>query len=455
MPNYVLRLGRGLTMAAPQAVGAAGDATPLIATPEMVGRNCRLEPYDRRDIPDISLDAGTEIIAYASPDSTFAITKRLFDAAQSSILIGIYDFSAPHMGEIVLDALARGVAVSLMLDIDSKKESDAFDELVEMGVRGVSAPSCANETIRVFSSSHEKVIVIDDEWCLVQSGNYSSNSIPMNIVDGGGNGGFRTGNRDMGLAIRSKPLAALFTEILESDIALVEGSPEMLRRPIEDAVFMVERAPKGPSKRFPSEQFELEADVVVTPIVSPDNYMDVVPDLLRAARSSICIEQQYIKAKQPHIRKLLTAIKEAREVTPGLEVRIVLGKVFDASKLKAERDNLKILAEEFGLELGTQIRYVNTDEFVHCHNKLVLIDGEGVLVSSQNWSDSAVSKNREAGVWLRHDGIAAYLTSIFEHDWTVAFQSLPEDDGAPEMLTSESLASGGFIRVERADYEEV
>ena len=154
---------------------------------------------------------------------------------------------------------------------------------------------------RVFSSSHEKVIVIDTEWCLVQSGNYSSNSIPLNEQDGGSSSGFRTGNRDTGLAIRSKKLAALFSEILESDMALVEASPEMLRRPIEDAVFLVERAPRGPRKRFKSHAVVLATKLSVTPVVSPDNYMTVIPKLIAKARTSVLIEQQYIKAKQPQI----------------------------------------------------------------------------------------------------------------------------------------------------------
>ena len=113
------------------------------------------------------------------------------------------------------------------------------------------------------------------------------------------------------------------------------------------------------------------------------------------------------------------------------------------------------LESVYGLKLGDNVRYINTDQFVHCHNKMIIIDGEGVLVSSQNWSDSAVWKNREAGVFLNHDGIAGYFTDIFEHDWKSAFQALPAAGGGPEVLTPQSLSGGGFIRVEKADYQEV
>ena len=390
------------------------------------------------------------------PDSTYAVTKKLFDAAKKSILIGIYDFSAPHIRQLVLDAMARGVKVSLMLDIDGQDESRIFDDLVDMGMFGVPAPSCANERVSVFASSHEKVIVIDGEWTLVQSGNYSNNSIPLNEVDGGDGPAFRTGNRDTGLAIRSTELAKLFTDILESDMARVTVAPEALLVAVpEESAFLVERAPtQRPSRLFPSQRLSLDASLQIQPVFTPDNYLDVVPKLLQAATKSIYIEQQYIKANQPSVGLLLESIARARKENPALKVRIILGKIFSRGDLVKERRNLAVLAERFDLELDTNIRYINTDRLVHCHNKMVIVDGAAVLVSSQNWSDFAVTRNREAGLWIPHGDIAQYFQAIFDVDWRTAFRS-PEEMFDDTDFTPESLSDGGFIRVERADYEEV
>ena len=449
MPILVPKPKSGTTVATAEALGQD------IAVPEMVPRNCRLRTYQKKTVR--SLDIDDEVIAYASPDSTYAVTKRLMDQATKSILIGIYDFSAAHMRELVLAALARGVKVSLMLDIDNDAESALFDELAGLGVTGVPAPSCANDTVRVFRSSHEKVIVIDGQWCLVQSGNYSDNSIPLNVTDGGDRSNFRTGNRDTGLAVRSKKLAKFFTGILESDMELVTGAPQATRRFPEADVFAVEAAPKKiPAQLFASKAFRLRDPLTVTPVLSPDNYMSVVPKLLRKAKTFVLIEQQYIKAKQPKIRELLEAIKDARADNPQLDVRIVLGKIFNKRELPKEEANLKLLADDFGLKLGKHIRYINTDRFVHCHNKLILIDGGGVLVSSQNWSDAAVSENREAGLWLQHAGIAGYFKDIFESDWKSAFKTPATGvAGVPETVMPEALSAGGFVRVAFADYQEV
>lgn len=461
MPSYVLRKSilnhQGPFLAEPQSVRTVDNHVAPVRTdiflPEMVPRGCHLETYKKVKVPPV--DVSQEIIAYCSPDSTFAVTRRLFDDAKKSILIGIYDFSADYIKQLVLDALKRGVKVTLMLDIDSKDEQKLFDDLGDVGVDGVPAPSCASHRVHFFSSSHEKVIVIDGEWCIVQSGNYSENSIPMNVKDGGDPAHFRPGNRDSGLAIHSKKLSNFFTTILKSDMKLELNGPEALPQAIEAAnVFLVERAPtKIPAKLFPSKTFKLTKALTVQPVLSPDNYMQVIPGKLRAAKKSILIEQQYIRGKQADIQQLLTAIADARKQNKKLDVRIVLGKVFGPKDLVAEKKNLELLKQQFNLVAGKNIRYIDTTRFVHCHNKMILVDGQDVLVSSQNWSDSAVSKNREAGVWLSHAGICDYFTQIFESDWKTA-RNAPTAP-AKDAVEPEALRRGGYVRVAAADYQEV
>ena len=108
-----------------------------------------------------------------------------------------------------------------MLDVESVAGEDRlFQELVEMGVKGVPAPACTSKKAHFFSSCHEKFIVIDRAWTLVQSGNYSNNSIPLNEKDGGDPQRFVKGNRDSGLAVKSKSMARFFAKVLRSDIAL-------------------------------------------------------------------------------------------------------------------------------------------------------------------------------------------------------------------------------------------
>jgi phosphatidylserine/phosphatidylglycerophosphate/cardiolipin synthase-like enzyme len=453
MPLIVQK--NGTHKAAIESLTAGTREKSLEATLEMVPRNCKLEEYDNVNVPAFTVNG--QIIAYASPDSTFAVTKEFLDAAANSILIGIYDFTAGYVSDLLKDAMARGVKVTLMLDTDHVKgEDELFASLADNGADCVPAPSCASKKIHYFRSSHEKVIVIDGEVCLLQSGNYSKNSIPLNVEDGVDDSHFRTGNRDMGVAVRSKELAKFLTKILKSDMKLQLDAPEGVGHAFASPPpMLVEAAPsKRPSKIFPSKTFKLGSPLDVQPILSPDNYMKAVPEVLRRAKKSVLIQQQYIHSLDDPIAELLQAIADAGQGQDDFDVRILLGKLFDDKALTKEKDNLKNIADKYDLKISRNIRYVDTTRFVHCHNKLIIIDGKTVLVSSQNWSKAAVLENREAGLLFEHKGVASYFTDIFEADWAVGQKKLPahiQSGGA----TPEMLRRGRFIEVAAADYQEV
>src|SRR5438034_7694897 len=76
MPSVVHRVRRGR---------AVPEAAPRIEVvfPELVGRTCHIKPYTRVPVPKAKVQG--EIIASATPDSTFSTTKRLFDDARSPI----------------------------------------------------------------------------------------------------------------------------------------------------------------------------------------------------------------------------------------------------------------------------------------------------------------------------------------------------------------------------------
>lgn len=415
---------------------------------------CSLRPYSKQSVPTFSSKG--QMIAYASPDSTYAVTQRLIASAKRSILIGIYDFTATYMLNHLLEAIQRGVKITLMLDYErqSPDERHVFDTLTQAGAMAVAAPACTHPSVHYFPNAHEKFLIIDGTWLMVQSGNFSNNSIPLNPTDGpvSDPSQFRFGNRDMGLAIRSKPLAGFFTRLLERDIALSqEPLDEAFPAPLP--LTLLEQAPTQIPRLFASQTFKPAQPIKITPVLSPDNYLEVVPAWLESATQSIWIEQQYIKADQAAIKTLLGAIQKARSRNPNLEVRIVLGKVFDPAKIPDERHNLELLRSGYGLELATHIRYINTANFVHCHNKTIIVDGRSVLVGSQNWSGTAVSSNREASLLLDYPELARYYAQIIQADWETALLDIPTVETS--VLSARSIDPRQHIQVDLGDYLEV
>lgn len=442
----------------PPAPAATLDALIAVGTPELVGRNCTRRPY--QPLPDIvAIDTLGPFIGYASPDSTYAITRQRIEAAQSSILIGIYDLTATYVVELLEAAMGRGVRVTLMLDLDGRSgETPLFERLRSGGAECVPAPSCASAQSRFFASFHQKVMVVDGEWTLVQSGNWSQNSIPRNEVDGGTSAAWVHGNRDMGIAVRSTEIAHFFAKVLRHDIDLeLHPSGPQASGDGMAALGRIEAAQSAPQRpplqTFASRTFTPAAPVRVLPVLTPENYTTAIPSMIAAASKFVYIEQQYIRGAQPGITILLDAIATARAANPGLVVRIVLAAPFPGPRFNKEADAIRALAASHGLEFGAHVRILNPRYLVHCHNKLIVVDDRRVLVSSQNWSDSAITINREAGLLVDHPPMARYFRTIFNLDWRTGLRTLaarPEAVFAPE-----ALGAPGTVPLEWGDYAEV
>lgn len=416
----------------------------------LVNRRCKLDPYTPVPVPGSMAD-GT-IIAYASPSSTWILTRRMIREARKSILIGTYDFTATYVADALAAAVGRGVKVELMLDLDGRTgELPVYDTLAAAGVKTHPAPACGPGHNHVFPSCHEKVTIIDGEWTLIQSGNYTENSIPANDPGPGGVTNV-PGNRDMGLAIRSKKLAKFFTKILKADIdrAVVGFNPAGLIDFFEPETVMFDVAPTALTAFVAERTFDVGAGFEIQPVISPDNFMTVAEPLLRDATTSIVLEQQYIRPGQAQVGKLLAAIRDARDAHEELTVRIILAAPHGGDAAAKLRDELNSLERDHGLVLGTHVRLLNKKHFVHCHNKLIIVDGERVLVGSQNWSDFGVSKNREAGIAVTHTGIAEYFTGLFDFDWRTGVSTLAAPKPAPAGALEPPL-----IRVRFGDYADV
>jgi hypothetical protein len=173
--------------------------------------------------------------------------------------------------------------------------------------------------------------------------------------DGGDPHHFVKGNRDMGVCHKNPQLCRFFTKVIEKDMSLeapaavagLESSDEFPVLPD-----LLEAVPESlPSQLFSSKSFHPTEAISVMPVLSPDNYMEVIPSMLSKAKKSILIENQYIKSTQPDISKLLGSIKKAIDKNPDLDVRIILGKLFSQKDFEKEKVNIKNILDTYGSSL--------------------------------------------------------------------------------------------------------
>jgi phosphatidylserine/phosphatidylglycerophosphate/cardiolipin synthase-like enzyme len=165
------------------------------------------------------------------------------------------------------------------------------------------------------------------------------------------------------------------------------------------------------------DSLNLKESMTLTPIVSPDNALDVISAWIDRANVSIDLQNQYITQfddtvawaldPSPIVQSLVAANNR------GVDLRIQVNEDSDSDDITG-----------YFLGLGIEIRWMgnsvsNPDrEWISdTHNKLVIIDGKVTILSSINFSENAFLNNRETGLVIQNTAVATYYGSIFESDW--------------------------------------
>lgn len=140
--------------------------------------------------------------------------------------------------------------------------------------------------------------------------------------------------------------------------------------------------------------------------VSDRGYFPVVHDVFRKAERSIHIAafelKYYVNYPDSLQNTLIEDLVEAHE--RGVDVRIIV------DEYSKENNAYDYLASK-----GVKIRFDPED--VTTHAKLVVVDGETVVLGSTNFSYYALEENNEADVLIVSRDFARYFEDYFEGLW--------------------------------------
>jgi phosphatidylserine/phosphatidylglycerophosphate/cardiolipin synthase-like enzyme len=344
-----------------------------------------------------------EVWAAVSPDCSFRLLRDALSTAKESLDVYIYNIQSDHIVELLRNR-RPGVKLRIMYDVTD--HNAARNELAELATikhaEDREAPSSPSR--RVFTVCHQKYVVIDKQSIVLGSANWAETSIPFLPQAGK----FKKGNREWLVHLKSEAVAAWFTKVFEADWNL----PPTRERPEAIAVtrpaqLMVPARTIDPPKPVDVLVVPKAGKIRLTPVISPQNYFEEVGRLIREAKKSIYIQQQYILAGGPKVEGL---IQEVQRQARKLDVRIMVSPTFPENW----RRSVETLTH-FGLK--SKLKALNLDHYIHLHNKGLIIDGKHVVVSSTNWSQNSVDSAREAGVIITAQPVSEFFGTAFKLDW--------------------------------------
>ena len=375
---------------------------------------------------DVTFDDATSITPLIAPEYGLMDLLNWIDGAQTSLHVHLYILQSSELAQALIDAYDRGVEVVVVLNepedwwnSNDKQAQEAYAH--ELKQAGLSVHWFGGSGDDPYLYLHSKVAVRDDASVWIGSGNWKPSSLPY---DGD------RGNRDWGILVDSAQLAS---NVL-SNMAFDEGSMY---------VQAVSSTPPTNSYAIPEPQLIVQNTAQTYTgtfggklLTCPDDCVDGLTEMIQSADDEILLSLQYLDlnwkwgwGENPVVSALEQAAME------GVAIRLIINGAYLDEDIQ---DVVNRINNDWNMTNGWDASAVimsEDDDVMKLHNKGAIVDGESVLISSSNWGDSAMVRNREMGLIVTSTEIAVPYRSSWYADWDRLDNVTDTDnDGMPDIF---------------------
>jgi cardiolipin synthase len=395
-----------------------------------------------------------------SPDNSQGLLLSTLNAAKSRIVINIYQFEQPQVLEVLLRKIRSGVSVSILIegqpfgkvsDSGRKVISDLQNAMKSSSSRSnhlfVMASQMANSNRR-FRFDHAKYVVIDGQYALVSSENFTEHGHPV---------AGQIGNRGWEVCLQTTDISNQLEKIFENDTQLSFGDVTDLASGNDSGNWLEVQPPnRSPEVSRARENPTISlgtGEVRAAQLLTSPNSAPGLSALMLSARSTLEMEEMNLPLywrgstdpsplvaglidaarRGVHVRALLNddgAFGGGGNPTPpdpdgndggGITPFEILSALAspDSNKHANEitANYLRQLANSEHLPLEARIVNTRAAGISYIHNKGIIADSQRVLVSSINGTETSVMKNREMGILLDSPDAGKYFGAAFQADW--------------------------------------
>ena len=291
------------------------------------------------------IEAPMRVVAHVSPDAGWPQLSKFLDETRDRLVVGMYDFGAPHIADAVSHVGQNSTFDKLTLIMqkgesvgEGTKANDLKDTEVVEKLSDALGDKFENAWVKigrvngwVSSSYHIKVAVRDQKAFWLSSGNWQSSNQPDADPlkeDPPRRTWLSRFNREWHAIVEHPGLAKTFERYLLHDFANNGGvdAHEELDLPdvlVPETFFL----PSAEERAAPFQYFEpFDKNRVfrVTPLLTPDNYHAEVLKLVTSASDELLIQNQTFNApKENHtkLRELIDAVIARHEA--GVRVQVI------------------------------------------------------------------------------------------------------------------------------------
>jgi len=375
--------------------------------------NPRIFGIGQSDFPYIHLSVNGEIKTFVSPDCAYQILVSEIRNATKLIYFNIYEFTNPYLCYELIDALKRNVSVYIYLEGSPIGGIDDREKYILRILKNNGAKirfivnDQKNKIHARYIFNHGKYLIIDNTTIIVESCNWVKTGVPIDPS---------FGNREWGIVVKNQIVAEYFLKIFMDDWnpnRCDSYSFEKLDLTVPSGFYLDDSICKGSYKPI-FNSLKYCGNFTAIPVFSPDTSYKAICNLIDSADDCIYIEQLYVYKDwknnlSPFIKKLIN------KSTQGIDIRIILNYNPSYEATIEKCNQTKCFLEEYGIKV--KFIYTNWSYFTNVHNKGMIVDNKSVLISSINWNENSVTRNREAGIIIENEFISSFYADVFLYDW--------------------------------------
>jgi len=374
------------------------------------------------DFPYEKIIENGEITTFVSPDCSYhAITNEIRNA-NDSIFLNIYEFTNPFLCEELIKALIREVSVKIFLEGSpiggiSNDEKYILNRIANYGGKIRFIVSDREKKVYArYVFNHGKYLIIDNKTVIIESCNWAKTGIPKEGT---------YGNREWGIIVRNENVTKYFLNVFFDDWnpkRCDSYSYQNINISVNPDFIIDEYFNYG----LYTPQFKsltLIDNFSVIPVLSPDTSYKTIYDMINSAKNNIYVQQLYIyKDWEDRINPFVDLlVNKSRQ---GIKIKVILNYNPNYDSTNEKNNQTKQYLENHSIDV--KFIYTNWSYFSNMHNKGLIIDNISVLISSINWNENSIIRNREVGIIIENYDIVRYFTDVFLYDWNL---SAPKSHG--------------------------
>jgi cardiolipin synthase len=374
-----------------------------------------VEPPGRSDYLTQVFEAVVE--PFSVPETAAGRIAREISMASRTVNCSVYEVYDPFIVDQLARCACRGVDVNLLIEGQPVGGLDerSLDALATLAAAGVEVRELRSvDSYKRYDYMHAKYMVVDGRRVTVMSENWGVGLYA---------------NRGWGVTLDGAKVGAYFDRVFSDDFngLLDTGAPRKLGNIVSS------------TQEIDAPDEHLRYRCEVSPILSPDYSSSSLRELIASSMETVLVEQLSVEPEWLETSSLLTSLIEAAE--RGVKVRLLFDSSWDQDENQAVADELNDIAKAKGYDLEAKVISAYHGLSV-MHNKGLVVDDTAVI-SSINWGDSALFENREVGVAVRSEQVAAYFSDLFWEDWSddpippvvdLPWTSIQVPEGQPVLL---------------------